>query len=106
MMSEHVTFGRYRFEPQTARLWLDKREVKLTPKAAAVLAQLVDHAGRPMTKQELFASVWSNTIVSDDALVTCVQELRKALGDDAKHPSYIETRQRCRRRVAACDVRA
>lgn len=94
MMSEHVTFGRYRFEPRTARLWQDKREIKLTPKAAAVLAQLVDHAGRPMTKQELFASVWSNTVVSDDALVTCIQELRKALGDDARHPSYIETRHR------------
>jgi adenylate cyclase len=93
-MSAQVTFGRYRFEPQTARLWQDKREIKLTPKAAAVLSQLVRHAGQPLTKQALFASVWSNTIVSDDALVTCIQELRKALGDDARNPKYIETRHR------------
>jgi adenylate cyclase len=93
-MNAQITFGRYRFEPQTARLWQDKREIKLTPKAAAVLSQLVRHAGQPLTKQALFASVWSNTIVSDDALVTCIQELRKALGDDARNPKYIETRHR------------
>ena len=93
-MSQHVSFGRYRFEPATARLWADERELKLTRKAAAVLGLLVARAGEPVTKQELFASVWSNTVVSDDALTTCIQELRKALGDDAKQPRYIETRHR------------
>lgn len=93
-MSQHVSFGRYRFEPATARLWADQREVRLTRKAAGVLGLLVGRAGEPVTKQELFASVWSNTVVSDDALTTCVQELRKALGDDAKQPRYIQTRHR------------
>ena len=59
-----------------------------------MLGLLVERAGQPVTKQELFASVWSNTVVSDDALTTCIQELRKALGDDAKQPRYIETRHR------------
>jgi TolB-like protein/Flp pilus assembly protein TadD len=94
MSSQHVSFGRYRFEPATARLWADQREVKLTRKAAAVLGLLVGRAGQPVTKQDLFAAVWSNTVVSDDALTTCIQELRKALGDDAKQPRYIETRHR------------
>ena len=71
-----------------------QREIKLTRKAALVLGALVERAGQPVTKQELFAAVWSNTVVSDDALTTCIQELRKALGDDAKQPRYIETRHR------------
>ena len=54
-----------------------------------------------MSKQELFASVWRGTVVSDDALVTCIQELRKALGDDSKQPLYIETRHRLGYRFAA-----
>ena len=93
-MSQQVSFGRHRFEPATGRLWADQREIKLTRKAASVLGLLVERAGQPVTKQELFASVWSNTVVSDDALTTCIQELRKALGDDAKQPRYIETRHR------------
>jgi adenylate cyclase len=93
-MSEQLTFGRYRFEPRTRRLWDDQRELKLTRKAADVLAQLVARAGEPVTKAELFKSVWGTAVVSDDALTTCIQELRKALGDDARQPIYIETRHR------------
>jgi adenylate cyclase len=94
MSSQQISFGRYRFEPATARLWAGQREIKLTRKAAAVLALLLERAGQPVNKKDLFASVWSNTVVSDDALTTCIQELRKALGDDAKQPRYIETRHR------------
>ncbi|MEP7043498.1 MAG: winged helix-turn-helix domain-containing protein [Dokdonella sp.] len=93
-MSRCTRFGSFRFEPLTARLWQDGREIKLTRKAAGVLGLLVDRAGQLVTKQDLFASVWGRTVVGDDALVTCIQELRKALGDDAKQPRYIETRHR------------
>ena len=100
-MSDAVTFGSHRFEPRSTRLWSGDSEIRLTPKSAAVLGVLVQHAGRPVTKQELFAAVWGNTVVSDDALVTCIQELRKALKDDARVPSYIETRHRSGYRFVA-----
>lgn len=100
-MNAPVTFGPYRFDAQSSRLWTGEREIRLTPKSAAVLGMLVQRAGQPVTKQELFASVWSNTVVSDDALVTCIQELRKALKDDARVPSYIETRHRSGYRFVA-----
>jgi DNA-binding winged helix-turn-helix (wHTH) protein len=93
-MNDYVSFGRFRFEPLTTRLWQDTHEIRLTRKAAAVLGLLVDRAGHPVAKRDLFASVWRDAVVSDDALVTCVQELRKALGDDARQPHYIETRHR------------
>jgi TolB-like protein len=89
-----VCFDRYRFEFPTLRLWSENLEVRLTPKAAAVLEMLVSHAGVPVAKEELFASVWQGTVVGDDALTTCIQELRRALEDDAKHPRFIETRHR------------
>lgn len=89
-----MSFGRYVFEPATGQLWSGKREVRLTPKAAAVLNALLARAGQPVSKEELFASVWKDTVVGDDALTTCIQELRKALADDARQPHFIETRHR------------
>jgi adenylate cyclase len=89
-----VHFGRHSFEPATGRLWTGGTEVRLTRKSAGVLGLLVQRAGHPVSKQDLFAAVWRDTVVSDDALTTCVQELRKALGDDAREPRYIETRHR------------
>jgi len=100
-MPAQITFGSFRFEPATARLWQDGAEVKLTRKAALVLGALLERPGAPVSKQELFASVWRGTVVSDDALVTCIQELRRALGDDSKHPVYIETRHRLGYRFVA-----
>jgi len=93
-MARDLAFGNYRFDVETGRLWSGTGEIHLTPKAAAVLGELVAHAGEPVSKEELFASVWNGTIVSDDALVSCIQELRRALSDDAKQPQFIETRHR------------
>jgi DNA-binding winged helix-turn-helix (wHTH) protein/pimeloyl-ACP methyl ester carboxylesterase len=89
-----VTFGDYRFESNTGRLWSGDREIRLTPKASEVLKQLVSHAGEPVSKTDLFATVWSGTAVGDDALTSCIQELRRAFGDDPKQPRFIETRHR------------
>jgi DNA-binding winged helix-turn-helix (wHTH) protein len=89
-----VGFGGYRFEAETGRLWSGTREIRLTPKASGVLEQLIGHAGEPVSKADLFATVWAGTTVTDDALTSCIQELRRALEDDAKHPRFIETRHR------------
>ena len=93
-MEQGVHFGDYQFDIETGRLWLGQDEIRLTPKAAAVLKVLVTHAGEPVSKEQLFASVWNGLAVSDDALTSCVQELRKALEDDSRHPRFIETRHR------------
>jgi adenylate cyclase len=93
-MAQNVGFGDYRFHLDTGQLWLHGQEVRLTPKAADVLKILVSHAGSPVSKGDLFASVWPDVAVTDDALATCVQELRRVLSDDAKHPQFIETRHR------------
>jgi DNA-binding winged helix-turn-helix (wHTH) protein/predicted ATPase len=94
MMGQDVTFGRHRFHPDTGRLWSGKREVKLTPKAAAVLTALIGGAGHLLTREALLASVWGDAAVGDEVLTTCIRELREALDDDARRPRFIETRHR------------
>src|SRR5215472_3209903 len=93
-MAQSVGFSDYRFDLDTGQLWLGAQEVRLTPKAADVLKTLVAHAGSPVSKGDLFSTVWPGVAVTDDALTTCIQELRRVLSDDAKHPRFIETRHR------------
>ena len=93
-MTQSVGFGEYRLQLDTGQLWLRGQELRLTPKAAEVLKVLVSNAGTPVSKGELFASVWPDVAVTDDALTTCIQELRRVLNDDAKRPQFIETRHR------------
>lgn len=89
-----TSFGHCRFNPQTGQLWRGRREARLTPRAASVLAILIEQAGQIVTKQMLNERVWGGLAVGDDAITSCIQELRQALGDDARKPFYIETRHR------------
>src|SRR6185295_18033910 len=90
MLDRTLSFGRYRLEPRGG-LMSGTRPVRLTPKALALLSFMADRPGEVIPKEELFSAVWPEVTVGDAALVTCIQELRKALGDDARRPRYIET---------------
>ncbi|MBU1394810.1 MAG: winged helix-turn-helix domain-containing protein [Gammaproteobacteria bacterium] len=56
-----------------------------------VLLLLARRAGEVISREELLATVWSGSVVGDDTLTQAVIKLRKALGDDTRSPSYIET---------------
>ncbi len=83
-------FGPFRLDPVQG-LTLGTTSVHLTPKSLTLLSLLAGRAGQVVTKTELFTAVWPDTAVSDAALTSCIQELRTALGDDARQPRYIET---------------
>ena len=89
-----ISFGAFRLMRRTGELWRGGTEVRLTPRAAAVLALLLDRALQVVTKQELLDRVWEGSAVGDEALTSCIKELRRALDDDAREPRYIETRHR------------
>jgi predicted ATPase/DNA-binding winged helix-turn-helix (wHTH) protein len=56
-------------------------EIKLRPKVYETLKYLVEHHGRLIGKQELMQAVWPDAFVTDDSLVQCTLELRRALQD-------------------------
>ena len=74
-----------------AWVWQGKQCLTLTPKAFAVLRYLIEHAGRVVTKEELWQAVWAGTVVSEASLTTCIREIRYRLGERAQAPQYIET---------------
>src|SRR5438128_1341725 len=61
-----------------------EQEVKLRPKSFEVLAYLAANSGRLVTKSELMAAIWPDSFVTDDSLVQCLIDVRRALGDDAQ----------------------
>lgn len=57
-------------------------EIRLRPKTFEVLRYLLIHRGRVISKQELIDAVWRDASVTDDSLVQCLIEIRRALGDE------------------------
>ena len=89
-----MTFGPFTLDPVSGHLYRDGAIVPLTPKAFAVLQQLAAHPGRLFTKQELLDAVWPGVFVGDAVLKVAIREIRKALGDSAQTPRFIETAHR------------
>jgi DNA-binding winged helix-turn-helix (wHTH) protein len=76
------------------RLWKGSQAIRLRPKVFAVLEYLLRRPGLRVTKEELIEALWPGTFVGDSVLKVVVRQLRKALGDDPKHPRFIETAHR------------
>ena len=57
----------------------------------SVLVLLAERAGEVVTKDEIMRAVCDDVIVSDDALVRCISELRRLLGDNPKEHRVIQT---------------
>ena len=86
-----VQVGDWWVAPALDQVWSAGKTVKLEPKAMSVLMILVERAGQVVSRDSLLSAVWPGVIVGDDSLTQVVIKLRKALGDDAGKPAYIQT---------------
>ena len=69
----------------------DDAAIRLEPKAIELLAFLAQRPAEVVGRETLLAAVWPGVVVGDDSLTQAVIKLRRALGDDAQRPRYIET---------------
>jgi len=89
-----LSFGPFVLDAANATLQREGAAVELAPKAFEVLCFLAQRPGRLVSKDDLLDAVWGRRFVSESVLKTVVSQLRAALGDDARHPRYIETAAR------------
>lgn len=78
-------------QPQLNLVRRNDSNVHIEPKAMQVLAYLAGCPDEVVSKPVLKKQVWTDAYVTDDVLVRCISELRKALDDDARNPQIIQT---------------
>lgn len=88
---QFLQFDRFTLDIADERLWRDAKHVRLTHKAFSLLQCFVQRPGQLVTKDELLATVWPEAVVSESVLANGIRELRRALGDQARSPTFIET---------------
>ena len=74
-------FGEFMLDVAKGSLSKAGEEIRLRPKVYETLKYLVEHPGRLIGKQELMQAVWPDAFVTEDSLVQCTLELRRALDD-------------------------
>lgn len=78
---ETYQFGRFTLDAARGCVFKAGEEIKLRPKVYETLKYLVTNPGRLIGKEELMRAVWPDAFVTDDSLVQCTLELRRALED-------------------------
>jgi DNA-binding winged helix-turn-helix (wHTH) protein len=85
------TVGDWLVEPSLNRLSRGRESVQIELKLMEVLVHLAERQGELVSKRDLMDAVWQVEVISDGTLTRAVALLRKALGDNARNPRFIET---------------
>ena len=83
--------GEFLIEPQLNTIAGTDKTTRIEPKVMQVLVCLAEGSREVVSKDRLMQSVWPDTFVTDDVLTRAISELRKAFGDEAKEPRFIQT---------------
>ena len=84
-------FDSYAFNLDTTELRRSGIRISLRPKAAKVLAKLIEERGEVTTKEALYRYVWGKTVVQQqDGLHQLIRDIRNALDDDSQTSSYLQ----------------
>src|SRR6516225_6156853 len=88
-----LRFGAFELDLRTGELRKAGSLISLPPQPFRILALLASHAGQLVTREEIQRQIWgSETFVDfERGLNFAINKIRKALGDDAETPRYIET---------------
>jgi DNA-binding winged helix-turn-helix (wHTH) protein len=96
--SEHVLFGTFELDLSTGELRSietpdPNHKVLLREQVFQVLRMLLEREGKIVTREEIKSRLWANdTVVDfDQSINATIKTLRRALGDSADNPRYIET---------------
>lgn len=86
-----MSFHDCRLDVPRHELWRDGAPVAVEPQVFDVLAYLVEHRDRMVTKIELLDEIWGDRFVSESALSTRIKSVRRAVGDDGRAQRIIKT---------------
>src|SRR5713226_5058944 len=84
-------FGPYRLDSAQLLLFRGGQLISLAPKAAEILAVLVQNHGQLVEKEELMKAVWPDTFVEEANLTVNISALRKLFQDQGHPGGFIET---------------
>src|SRR5215475_12027544 len=86
-----LAFGEHRIDIGRRELRHRDELVELEPKVFDLLAFLVLNRHRVVSKDELIDAVWGGRIISEAALTTRINAVRRALGDDGTAQRFVRT---------------
>ncbi|MGJ8680171.1 nSTAND1 domain-containing NTPase [Paraglaciecola sp.] len=104
MNSKLFFVGEWQVTPSNNTVRKGQLVIPLEPKAMDVLVLLCHQQGEVLSADKIISQCWGNNDIGDNPIHKVITQLRKALGDKASDPTFIETiRKRGYRVIAHVD---
>ena len=85
-----IRFGPFTYNTATGSLIKDGEEQILRQQVHALLNTFLEQEGILLSRSELIAAVWPQEHVEPNTFFQCMNHLRKALGENAEAPQFIQ----------------
>jgi DNA-binding winged helix-turn-helix (wHTH) protein len=89
-----LRFDDFSIDAQRHLLMRSGQEVALSPHLVDILSYLASRPGEIVTKDALLDQFWADVHVTENTVTRAIADIRKALGDNASTPRYIQTAAR------------
>ena len=86
-----IQFGEFNLDRKQALLFCQNKELPIDPKLFELLVMFINQPNIIISRQAILDHLWSDSLVTDNAINKMIANLRKILGDDPKKPRYIQT---------------
>lgn len=86
-----IHLGSWSFSPETGVLRQDDDVHRLEHRASSLLELLCREHGKVISHGDIIDQVWDGRSVSPNSVAVVISDIRRALADDARRPTYIET---------------
>ena len=96
-----LRIGAWCVQPASGQITRNGETARVEVRTMRLLLCLAERAGEVVSIDDLLDRVWSDVVVAPDSVYQAVASLRRALGDDPRQPTYIETVPRLGYRMVA-----
>lgn len=95
------TVGDWHVQPALGQIRRGDRVVTVEPRTMRLLLYFAGRAGEVLSVGRLLDEVWPRVLVTPDSVYQAIATLRRALADDSRSPTYIQTLSRRGYRLVA-----
>jgi len=86
-----LAFGPFELDPDAGVVREGDDPIPLDRKPFELLLYLARHPGRIVSRRDLLDALWPQGEANEDAVVQCVVEVRRALGESTRSPRFLRT---------------
>ncbi|NLK24225.1 MAG: response regulator transcription factor [Clostridiales bacterium] len=88
--SEVITVGGLEINLETKEVFVDGKNIKITPIEFKILKLLMESPGRVFSADEIYERVWNEQAINTDTVMVHVRHIREKIEMDAKNPKYLK----------------